>query len=419
MGRDLGPPGCPGELVLPNGASLDDGLTEDEAVLIALWNNAAFLELLVDLDLAHADLVAAGLLPNPEFVYFWPVSEKPFKYLLDFPLESLWLRPIRVASAAREQERTAARLAQAGLDLIRDVRQAYADVLLAQGRLQVAEQAVKLRDDIARLAQARLDAGDVSPQESATAKIDALVAQQDVARIRFDVTLAEERLRNLLAIGSLERTPLELQSPPTPIQVELELAALTAEAIQTRPDMQSAAQATQAAAARVELAEVGWFRLLGILDATSGRGGGHEFGPALRLTLPIFNRNEGAVARAEAELQKAARQQQTLHDRIILEVAQAADRVAQAQAEWQVLDGQVRPEAEQAIRRAEAGYRAGDSPYVVVLQTSQQLLSYRLRRVQLQAELRRSWAELERSVGRRLDPNTIEELPEVPSEKDL
>jgi hypothetical protein len=39
---------------------------------------------------------------------------------------------------------------------------------------------------------------------------------------------------------------------------------------------------------------------------------------------------------------------------------------------------------------------------VVVLETTRQLLDSRLRREQLLADLRRSWADLERSVGRRL-----------------
>src|SRR5262245_49908374 len=43
----------PGQLILPNGCALDDGLIEDEAVLIALWNNAAFQEVLRDLGVAR------------------------------------------------------------------------------------------------------------------------------------------------------------------------------------------------------------------------------------------------------------------------------------------------------------------------------------------------------------------------------
>lgn len=120
--------------VLPNGADWSDGLEEDEAILISLWNNAAFREALVESDLAHADLVQAGLLPNPDFIYFFPVSDKPFKYAAEFPVEAVWLRPIRVAAAERESQRVCHRLTQLGLDLIRDARQAYADVSLAHGR---------------------------------------------------------------------------------------------------------------------------------------------------------------------------------------------------------------------------------------------------------------------------------------------
>ena len=39
-GFGLGPFACPGEVVFPNGATPADGLAEDEAVLIALWNDA-------------------------------------------------------------------------------------------------------------------------------------------------------------------------------------------------------------------------------------------------------------------------------------------------------------------------------------------------------------------------------------------
>jgi cobalt-zinc-cadmium efflux system outer membrane protein len=95
--------------VFPNGASLGDGITEDEAVLIAPWNNAAFQALLVELDLARADLIDAGLLPNPELVYFFPVTDKPYKYAMEFPLEALWLRPIKIAAAGRESARVCQR----------------------------------------------------------------------------------------------------------------------------------------------------------------------------------------------------------------------------------------------------------------------------------------------------------------------
>jgi len=108
-----------------------------------------------------------------------------------------------------------------------------------------------------------------------------------------------------------------------------------------------------------------------------------------------------------------------------LDVHQAHLRFAQNQAELAVLDLRVRPQVESAIRQTEVAYREGNTPYVVVLQTTQQLIDSRYREVQLQADIRRAWAELERAVGRHLDevrprgqaaPSTSENPPSDPQD---
>jgi cobalt-zinc-cadmium efflux system outer membrane protein len=395
-------------VTLPPGACLEDGLTEDEAIAIALWNNAQFQELLTELGMARGDLIQAGLLPNPEFIYFFHVPGKPFKYAFELPIEALWLRPIRVKNAQHEAERTAERLTQSGLDLIRDVRQAYADAVLAKERLRVADEAIKLRGQIARFAEKRLQAGDISPLEAATAKIDALLADQDRARIRYDTGVAEERLRHLLGIGIL-RQPFELDPCVPPEWLQFDSGALTLHALSSRPDALAAAAAVAAAQARLTFATLGWVRVLGIGDATSGRRTGHEFGPALRFTVPFFNWNQGGVARAEAELDRAVRNQQTIANQIILDVQRSYLLYQQAAAEYEVLRTQVRPEVQTAIQRAEKAYQEGNVTYLIVLETTRQLLDNELRAAQLHGELRRTWAELERSVGRRLS-----RIPDAP-----
>ncbi len=402
FGQPLGPPTCPRELVYPHGISLAEELSEEQAVLLALWNNAALLELLTDLGVAQGDLVQAGLLPNPEIVYIFPVTDKPYKYLIDFPLEALWLRPIRVAAAGREVDRVTQRLTQAGIDLIRDTRQAYADAALAHGRRLVSKDAVEIRGRIASLAKARLDAGDISPQEASSAQIDAYRADQDISRTDYDVGIAEERLRNLMGV-SLDRTPLQLQTKPQIYPPAPDIDMLVEDATASRPDALAAAQFSASAVERLRLARIGWVRFLGILDATSGRTTGHDFGPAFRTTLPIFNWNQGGITRAEAELERAERQRQTVNNQIIMEVHQSHLRYTQAQAELRILKERVQPEVEGAIRRTHRAYQEGNTPYVVVLQTTQQLLDSRFREVQLQADLRRAWSDLERSVGRHLD----------------
>jgi cobalt-zinc-cadmium efflux system outer membrane protein len=392
----------PGQLLFPPGTSLEDGLPEEEAIAIALWHNAALAELLVDLGIARADLIQAGLLPNPEGAYFFHVAGKPFKYAFDLPIEAFWLRPIRLKVAGWEAQRISDRLVQSGLDLIRDVRQAYADVLLARERLQIAEETVRLRQRIAELAEKRLKAGDASPQEVAPARIDALRAEQDAVRTQFEIPIVEERLRNLLGIGEIRDRLILDSSIPTPRE-QLDAELLTTQAVSTRPDAQAAEAAVTAAKERLQLARLGWVRFLGIADATSGTLTGHELGPAFRFTLPVFNWNQGGIARAEAEVERAVRQQQTLHNQIILEVRRAHAQYLQARSELDVLKEKVRPEVETAIHQTQKAYEEGNTSYLLVLETTRQLLDSSLREAQLYADLRRTWAELERSVGHHLD----------------
>lgn len=394
------------DAAMPLDACLVDGLTEDEAIVIAMWHNAAFQELLADLGIARGDLIQAGLLPNPEFVYFWAMMDKPFKYLFDFPIEALWLRPIRVRAARRDADRAAARLSQAGLDLIRDVRQAYADVVLAHARVQVAGEGVKLRGQVAALAEKRLKAGDISPQEEATARIDALQAEQDAARIAYDVPVLEERLRILMGTGVI-RGPLKLMPSLPPECREFDVNALSNHAQSNRPDAIAASEAAAAAEARVTFAKLGWVRFLGIADATSGRDS-HVLGPALRFTVPIFNQNQGNIARAEAELEKAVKNRKTVDNQIIFDVQRSYLQYRQACAELHVLRTKVRPEIEGAVRRAQGAYQEGNVAIFVVLETTRQLLDNKLREAQLQGDLRRFWAELERSVGRRFDSDSTQ-----------
>jgi cobalt-zinc-cadmium efflux system outer membrane protein len=321
-----------------------------------------------------------------------------------------------VAAASREADRVCHLVTQAGLNLIRDTRQAYADLLLAHGRLAVANEALRLRERIAHLANARLQAGDVGVQEAAITKIDALTASQDVARLAFDVALAEERLRNLMGTG-LDRAPFVPSDSPPPRQPDLDVQLLVTDALASRPDLLSAGEGIAAAEERLRLTRSDWFRLLGILDGSAGEITGHEFSPGLRVTLPVFHWNGGNIARAQAERDRALWRWQVVRDQIIMDVQQAHARYLQAARELEILEGKVAPEVETGVRRAEAAYQAGDTSYLLVLESTRQVLDSRLRRVQLWAELRRAWAELERSVGRRLadpvPPGGIEPLPEA------
>jgi hypothetical protein len=196
--------------------------------------------------------------------------------------------------------------------------------------------------------------------------------------------------------------PLPLDPSPSGCR-EFDADALTQEAMASRPDALAAAEAVAAAEARLRFAKLGWVRLLGIADATSGRES-HVLGRALRFTVPLFNRNQGGIARAGAELERAVRNQKTVAYQIILDVQRSYLQYRQGCAELDVLLTKVRPEVEGNVRRAQAAYQEGNVPIFVVLEATRQLLDSYLREAVLHGDLRRFLAEFERGVGRRLIP---------------
>lgn len=63
--------GCDGARI-PPGVDWEDGLLANEAATIALWNNAAYPELLVEPGLTRADVIEAAQLTNPYFTTMLP-----------------------------------------------------------------------------------------------------------------------------------------------------------------------------------------------------------------------------------------------------------------------------------------------------------------------------------------------------------
>jgi hypothetical protein len=233
------------------------------------------------------------------------------------------------------------------LDLIRDTRQAYANVLLAQERLRIAEDAVQIRQGIAEKAQARLQAGDVSVQEAATAGIDARAAHQDVVRLQFDVKLAEERLRNLLAIGA-DRTPLVLNHEMRASLVTLDVNGLAEEAV-VSVDALAAEQNAAAAEGDCDYPRSAG-SVLGILDATSGR---IPATSSVRLSGPRCRSSVNQGDRVPKRSWNGPRACETVGNQIRLDVHQAHCGTSK-RAVNRSSAATSAPGGEAAIRRAEA-----------------------------------------------------------------
>jgi cobalt-zinc-cadmium efflux system outer membrane protein len=416
---------------LPEGVSLDDGLTEDEAVAAALWNNPALQAEMTALGLARADLIEAGQLRNPSLTLIFPFSTRILESVANWPFEALWQRPRRVAAAKLELERVGESLVSRALDLVRDARLAYVEYALAQRRASVAAEATRERGEIATIVNARFRAGDISELETSAARLDARLAEEQTTRFAHDVVIARERLRALLGVGASEpsfeiilspatetaggpaginqsaglRTRTATTTTPVASDPSETLSGLIEQALDARPELKAAQLAIEAAGQRAK-----WERSR-ILAVTAiakeyGRGAqGFEQGPGVQIELPIFNRNQGGISRAEAEIERAAKQLIAARQRVVAEVREAYAQLTQARESSGLWRARLLPPLEDDIRGAERAYKAGDASYLFVLETTRRLTDARLREAELQAATARAFIALERNVGRRLIAN--------------
>ena len=386
---------------VPSGVTLQDGLTEEEAVALALWNNAAFQLDLADLGIARADLVEAGMLRNPILSFLFPLGPKQLEATLRWPLEVLWQRPRRVAVARVSAEAVAARLVQNGLNLISEVKVAFHDALAAEARMPVAADAGRLQHQIAELSSSRLAAGDISEMEARAATTNAARTEQDMRRADYDAIVAKEHLQFLTGIGGAV-TDVKLTAPTVDVQPNAcgDVAKTRQDAAAARPDVRAAELAVEAAGARA-----GWERsrlitLSAVLDANGSGKQGFEMGPGIDAEIPLFARNQGPIARADAEVERASRAYLATRQRVDLEIREAAARYEQASKDANLWRDSILSALERDVEVAEKTYAAGEQPYLFVVEAARRAADARLRAIDAAAEVRRAQARLERAIGR-------------------
>jgi len=392
---------------LPPGVDDLSALSEESAVAVALWNNAAFGAELAQLGASRADLAEAGALPNPTLSFLLPIGPRQLEATLLFPLAALVQRPFRIKAAKLDVERTARGLVQRGLDLARDVRLAWIEAEAAKARVTAREDLATAWQNVAKIAQARRDVGDTPPIESITAEADAQDAADQLERAKTERAAALERLRLLLGLSESNLgTKLGTDGSPLDEREPLAEDALLSLALAARPDVRAAEISAEAAGERIGWEKSRVFALLGRFDVKPiGSQGGPPLLPlpGAQLEIPIFNWNPGGIGRAEAELVAATLRYRQLRQTIATDVRVSRLELAQALASLHRFRDVVVPLLEKAQAIALRSFEAGAEPYLVVLEATRRLRDARLRKIDLEVAVRRARANLERHVGRKQD----------------
>ena len=385
---------------LPAGINLDNPLTADNAVAIAIANNSALEADLSALAPVQADLADARLHRNPNIQSLLPIGSKPFEFLLNWPIDDLWQRKKRILAAEKNLAVISTGLAQFSLNLTRDVRLAHADLWLAQARHKTLNESAVLRERIAQLTDKRRENGDASGLEVSLARADHQSAVELFQRAAGDIEIANARLNALLGLRDSPRALTAAQATlPSNIPNDLVDAAYSA-----RPDLRAAELQIEANAYRAKWQRSRIFNLVMPMLSIKETGSPLQArsGPGLQMDLPLFNKNQGLIARADAEVTQAAWRYAALRDRVELDVRESLARWEQARAAAHQLQTQVQPALEQSIQQSVTIYKNGDASYLNVLESTRVRFDVILRELDAEAAMARAIAELERAVGKKL-----------------
>ena len=333
-------------------------LTLDEAIQMALQHNHNLLAARTTIPQAEAEETTANLRPNPSLFADWeylplgsPAHQNPNLYGghstsdylhdntegdigLSYLLERGKKRQHRLQAAKDITAQTRSLVTDNERGLTFSVASLFVSVQLAQSTIELAEKDLKSFQKTVELGELRFNKGAISEDDYLKIKLQLLQFETDYQQAELAKIQALSDLRQLLGYESVSADydvagPFDYQ----PLNGNLEDFQL--KALQNRPDLRAAQQGVTAARSQYELQ-----RAIGKPDVTVQ--GNYSHVNAINaatvygsIPLPIFNRNQGEIARTRLAIIQAQEQEKATNGQALTDVRDAygglrvSDRIVQ------------------------------------------------------------------------------------------
>ncbi len=337
-------------------------LSRAEAVQAALEHGARLAVARADTAVANAQFVTASARPNPSLTASYSRSVPNYHVVADVPFDWPAVRQLRIRSATLGQQAAGLRYELARATIALDADTTYTRAVAAREHLVLSQHNAIDSDSLLRMVQRQRDAGDASDLDVQLARVDA--GQQENLAAADSLTLTSALL-DLQAVLGIRSDRLEigvtdsLITPPEPA----EPAAVTLNETAASLSVESAM-----ATARLQHHSV-WFApslMLGVEYGDNSQPGIlPTFG--IGIGLPIFDRNRGPIAEAEAEHARAAADLAVAQVNSRNEIAHATRQRENALARVR-RDRLLAAAADTVARMAITAYREGASSLPNILQ---------------------------------------------------
>jgi cobalt-zinc-cadmium efflux system outer membrane protein len=390
------------------GATPLESLTLDQALEMAENLQPQIAEAKAMVEAAEGRARQAGAFPNPEAI----VGAQQLPLSGNGPNEKEYVAGVGQAvplsgrlSKARQAELLDREVRARGLEVKRrDIRKrvhsAFATALYQEKAYQAQGEIQRNAEKAVATTQARVEAGDAVKEDVARVEMELARARVELRRTE---SLREQALVGLasamgdaqVAVRSLSGALDATFEIPTLESLAANLAAMPENAqaeadVRARNARVDAAKAERIPDVRVEL-------LYHRLEASQQ----NTIDVGLSVPLPLFNRNQGKLREARAEVAAAEARSRMTHNELTTRLRESYLQLTSALASSRTLRTEIRGKADTVLKTAEARYAAGDISLTELLPVRRDWAAVQLSYLESLRDVMQSWAALSPYVGRR------------------
>ena len=390
-------------------------VTLDQAIDLALAHNHSLKATRTLILQNQAQEITANLRPNPtlgvdtQFVPFFSPQDfsgenldetQQFDVGISYLFERGHKRQRRLQAARDTTAVTRAQVADAERTLAFNVGQQFVSVLLAESTLTFALDDLKGFQQTVDISEAQLKAGYIGEGDYLKIKLQLLQFQTDVSSARLARVQALVGLREFLGYNTVTADfdvvgELEFQL------LKGNLEDLQARALRERPDFRAAELGITAAQSQILMAKANAkVDVNGTYDFThvSGENTASLFA---NFELPIFNRNQGEIARTGYALTQAQEQQQSSSDTVLSDVVNAYEAVRSNEEVVQLYTSGYLKQAQDSRDISEYAYKRGAASLLDYLDAERSYRSVQLAYRQALASYMTAMEQLKEAEGTR------------------
>ena len=348
-------------------------ITLDQAINLAMKNSPTIKAVRTQIDQNRAQETTARLHPNP--VLSWDTQFLPFFTPGGFTTDNLsqnsqfdigigylfergGKRSARLQAARDQTNVTAAQVSDNERTLKFNVAQQFINVLLAESNLEFALQDLKTFQNTVNINQDRFQAGAISKNDFLKIKVQLLQNETAVSTARLAKAQALVSLRQLIGYESVPRD-YDVAGILEFVPLKSGEDTLEATALDQRPDLRAAKLGVKAAQSQIRLARANGKQDLDVTFDYSHVASTSSGSFFFNVPLPIFNRNQGEIARTRFALTQADFTAKATEETVLTDVRNAYEAVKDNEEIVRLYESGYLDQAKESRDITEFSYRQG------------------------------------------------------------